>query len=158
MRLADHPVAVLSGLAEAVLDVVLERDDAALPFAEALARYRRTGAAPAPVTGWRTALPSHHGDRSAIDVLKRLDRDLLSGLIRGDAADETGPAVAGIPAEAPRLELVGVVRTMPSLELGADGAWHVASGDAPTRERGPVGARPAVPSLASRYPTTLPEE
>ena len=149
-----EPVNVLAGLAERVVQAVLERgEDERDPFADALERYRSAGVpaeADAPWRGGR-GLPGPAVRR----VLRTLGRDLLAGVVSyatTSASKEEAPAEAEEVEDAPRLAVVGAGRTMPSLELAPDGTWHVA---APAEAPGTTaGGRPhaAVPTLASRYP------
>lgn len=75
-------VAILSEFAEAMVDAALARGDQGevRAFDAALERYRSAGALGA-VTLWRRR---HRGltrpEKRAVDVLVRLDRDLLAGL------------------------------------------------------------------------------
>lgn len=149
---------VLAGLAEGVLDAILEREDDPRrdPFAVALARYRSGGVPLEAAPTWHSARHRAFGsDPSA--VLRKLDRDLLTGVV--DYA--TGVATPDLPAEeiehpedaSPRLGLVGSGGPMPSLEMAADGTWHVAASAAtPEALRASDDAGASVPTLASRYP------
>lgn len=148
-------VNVLAGLAEGVLDAILEREDdrGRDPFAVALERYRSVGAPDEVAGGWRGSARSAAADRATTEVLKKLDRDLLAGIVRYAAAEEPAAAEPEPADEAsPRIEVVGAPRTMPSLELGADGTWHVAApaGDAQGRATGSPRSR--LGGFASRYP------
>lgn len=154
-------VNVLAGLAEGVLDAILEREDDRErdPFAVALERYRSVGT-PDEVSGvWRGSTRRAAGDLAATEVLKRLDRDLLAGIVRYASAEGPGePATpepvedAGMPSS---LAILGAARAMPSLELGADGTWHVAA--APVGAPGrPTDPRSRLAGSASRYPRQRP--
>ena len=74
-------VAILSGLAEAMVDAALGRGDTGgvSGFDAALERYRSAGALGA-VTLWRRRQALTRRDRATVDILVRLDRDLLAGL------------------------------------------------------------------------------
>jgi hypothetical protein len=148
-------VNVLAGLAEGVLDAILEREDDRErdPFVVALERYRTAGSPDEVAGGWRGSIRSAAAHRAATDVLKKLDRDLLAGIVRY-ASSEAAPDVeveaaedegAGAPSQ------LGVLGAMPSLELGADGSWHVAApaGGAQDRAADP---RARFGGFTSRYP------
>lgn len=149
---------VLAGLAEGVLDAILEREDDPErdPFAVALARYRSGGIPDEAAASWRAVRVAQHADRGTADVLRKLDRDLLVGVVRyatGSADEPAPPDEAETEEASPTLAVVGAGGPMPSLELGPDGTWHVASsGEAPLARRGGEKARAGLSSLASRYP------
>lgn len=149
---------VLAGLAEGVLDAILERQDdpGRDPFAVALARYRSGGVPQEAAASWRGAPAGRLPGRAASSVLRRLDRDLLADVVgyargespagRMEAPFEEGPA-------SPTLGVIGAGGAMPSLELGNDGTWHVAKSAAtPEARRASDKTRAGVPTLASRYP------
>ncbi len=73
-------VTVLSGLAEGMVDAALGRGDEGgmRAFDVALERYRSADALGA-LSAWRDTW--HRADGRAIDVLRRLDRDLLEGVL-----------------------------------------------------------------------------
>jgi hypothetical protein len=149
---------VLAGLAEGVLDAILERGDDPRrdPFAVALARYRSGGLPDEAAASWRSARRAARGGGDPTSILRKLDRDLLSGVV-GYA---TGEAIADPPAEtaegadlSPTLAVVGSGGPMPSLEMAADGTWHVAASAAtPEARESSDAVRASVPTLASRYP------
>jgi hypothetical protein len=151
-------VNVLAGLAEGVVDAILERDDDRErdPFVVALERYRSAGSPDEVAGGWRGSTRSAAADRAATEVLKKLDRDLLAGIVRyassemtpDIAAEAAEDEVAGAPSQ---LGVVGAPRAMPSLELGADGSWHVAApaGGAQHRAADPLSR---FGGFTSRYP------
>lgn len=154
-------VNVLAGLAEGVLDAILEREDdpGRDPFAVALERYRTGGPPLEAAPSWRRGrrAPLSAGDPSR--VLRMLDRELLSGVL-GYATAATAAATAeGEPpgrAEedeaSPTLAVIGAGGPMPSLEMAADGTWHVAASAAAEAGHAGDAARAGVPTLASRYP------
>ena len=73
-------VDVLSQLAEAMVDAALGRGDGGMGgFDAALERYRTDGAVGALALWRRRALPTRR-DRRVLDVLVRLQRDLLIGI------------------------------------------------------------------------------
>ena len=74
-------VTVLSGLAEGMVDAALARGDEGgmRAFDAALERYRSADALGA-LSAWRDAARPGAAGRT-VDVLKRLDRDLLEGLL-----------------------------------------------------------------------------
>lgn len=141
---------VLAGLAEGVLDAVLEREDdrGRDPFALALERYREIPFPEELATGWRERAHARGADERAADVLKRLDRDLLAGIVRYATTPPETPSVEAEEAPPSNVAPIGQGRAMPSLELGADGTWHVA-------DSGRAGADPARArlGLSSRYPS-----
>lgn len=150
---------VLAGLAEGVLDAILEREDDPRrdPFAVALARYRSDSLPDEASGSWRSALRSAPGGADPTSVLRKLDRDLLMGVV-GYA---TGTMSAEPPSEgteedpdtSPKLAVIGAGGPMPSLEMAADGTWHVAaSGATPEARESSEAVRASVPTLASRYP------
>ncbi len=74
-------VAVLSDLAEGMVDAVLEEGEEGgmRALRAALERYRSAGALSV-LAPWRGQRRPTQRDRLAVDVLKRLDRDLLAHL------------------------------------------------------------------------------
>src|SRR3990170_1787177 len=148
---------VLAGLAEGVLDAILEREDDPRrdPFAVALARYRSDGLPDEASASWRSARRAATGGGDPTSVLRKLDRDLLMGVV-GYA---TGTMTAEPPSEgpeapdaSPKLAVIGA-GPMPSLEMAADGTWHVAASSAtPEARESSEAVRASVPTLASRYP------
>jgi hypothetical protein len=73
-------VTILSDLTEAMVDAALARGEGGVSgFAAALERYRDAGA-PGALLLWRRRHLASAADRRAIDVLARLQRDLLIGL------------------------------------------------------------------------------
>lgn len=141
---------VLAGLAEGVLDAVLEREDdrGRDPFALALERYREIPFPEELATGWRERVRARRGDERAAAVLKKLDRDLLAGIFRYATTPPETTSVETDEAPPPNVAPIGQGRAMPSLELGADGTWHVA-------DSGRAGGDPARArlGLSSRYPS-----
>ena len=150
---------VLAGLAEGVLDAILEREDDPRrdPFAVALARYRSDGLPDEASASWRSARRAAPGGGDPTSVLRKLDRDLLTGVV-GYA---TGTLTAEPPGErsegpdaSPKLAVIGAGGPMPSLEMAADGTWHVAASAAtPEARESSEAVRASVPTLASRYPS-----
>lgn len=148
---------VLAGLAEGVLDAILEREDDPRrdPFAVALARYRSDGLPDEASASWRSALRAAPGG-DPTSVLRKLDRDLLTGVV-GYAtgtmtAEPPGERTEG-PDASPKLAVIGAGAPMPSLEMAADGTWHVAASSAtPEGRESSEAVRASVPTLASRYP------
>lgn len=161
MRAGGRPaslygVNVLFGLAEGFVDAVLERDEDPErdPFAMALERYRERGMPDEARGAWRE-LVVRRAPEEATDVLRKLDRDLLSGLVSYATAAAAAPdesALAEGPA-APTLALIGAAGRMPSLELSSDGTWHVAeTGPSSDERRAADKTKAGIPTLASRYP------
>jgi hypothetical protein len=74
-------VAILSELAEAMVDAALERggEGEVRALRAAVERYRDAGALGA-TTAWRRRRAPSDRDRRTVDVLVRLDRDLLARL------------------------------------------------------------------------------
>lgn len=147
---------VLAGLAEGVLDAILdiEDDPRSDPFAVALERYR-AGGVPADATApWRSVRRPRLGADST-SVLRRLDRDLLLGVV-GYATGAMTPGSERGSTEDPdgsrRLGVIGAGGPMPSLEMAPDGTWHVAASATTEAQRAGDTAHAVVPTLASRYP------
>ncbi|MGH2379160.1 MAG: hypothetical protein ACRDGT_11880 [Candidatus Limnocylindria bacterium] len=149
---------VLAGLAEGVLDAILEREDdpGRDPFAMALERYRTAGPPLEAAPSWRRGrrAPPSAGDPSR--VLRMLDRELLSGVLGYATATATAEGEPADRAEeedaSPTLAVIGAGGPMPSLEMAADGTWHVAASAAAEARHPGDAARASVPTLASRYP------
>jgi hypothetical protein len=159
MRAGERPdslfgMNVLAGLAEGVVDAVLERDEPERdPFAMALQRYRASGAPGDLFGAWRAGAAPRSGRREA-EVLRKLDRDLLVGVV-GYATTRPSAVVPEAADEAPAGPTLGVIGdrgAMPALEMGSDGTWHVAE-RAPTADarRAADKTKASVPTLASRY-------
>ena len=149
---------VLAGLAEGVLDAILEREDDPRrdPFAVALARYRSGGLPDEAAASWRAARRAAPGGGDPTSVLRKLDRDLLMGVVgyaTGAMAAEPPAETAEGPDASPKLVVIGAGGPMPSLEMAADGTWHVAASAAtPEARESSEAVRASVPALASRYP------
>ncbi len=144
------PVRVLADLSGLVVEKLVGDDDRANddPFGRAVRRYQQEGA-PAPAAAWRRAL-STAGVRSerAATVLKRLTRDLLTGI---SASHERAPNVdeaAEAPPENVR-SIADATAQVPGFELASDGRWKPA---APSEEDLLRGSRARGPRLGSRYP------
>lgn len=149
---------VLAGLAEGVLDAILEREDDPRrdPFAVALARWRSGGLPDEAAASWRSARRAAPGRGDPTSVLRKLDRDLLMGVV-GYATGALTAEAEGERDEAPddarKLAVIGAGGPMPSLEMAADGTWHVAASAAtPEARESSDAVRASVPTLASRYP------
>lgn len=148
---------VLAGLAEGVLDAILEREDDPLrdPFAVALERYRSRGVPDEATAAWRSVRRASHG-ADATSVLRKLDRDLLLGVVgyaTGAMAAETSTESARDGEASRKLGVIGAGGPMPSLEMAPDGTWHVPASAVPAdAQRAGDSSRAAVPTLASRYP------
>jgi len=149
---------VLAGLAEGVLDAILEREDDPRrdPFAVALARYRSGGVPIEAAPFWHSARGAERKGGDPTPVLRRLGRDLLTGVVgyaTGAMTAEPPAEMAEGPDASPKLALIGAGGPMPSLEMAADGTWHVAASAAtPGARESSEAVRASVPTLASRYP------
>lgn len=149
---------VLAGLAEGVLDAILEREDDPRrdPFAVALARYRSGGPPDEAAAPWRSARRVTVRGADPTSVLRKLDRDLLQGVMgyaTGAMTAEPSSETAEDPGASPKLAVIGAGGPMPSLEMAADGTWHVAATAAtPEARESSEAVRAGVPTLASRYP------
>lgn len=165
-------VDALSDLARRLVDAVRDSDRTERiddPFALALDRYLTAGDPPEVEGRWRAALRTRPaGEAAAVAVLRKLDRDLLAGVVRfatgngrsavlpDEAGSHEGTSAAGPPDggddERPaRLRVITDASTLPALVLGPDGAWHAAEGPAAPRSVA-RGRLASLAGLASRYP------
>lgn len=148
---------VLAGLAEGVLDAILDREDDPRrdPFAVALARYRADALPDEASASWRSALRAATGS-DPTPILRKLDRDLLMGVVgyaTGTMTAEPEGERTAAPDASPKLAVIGAGGPMPSLEMAPDGTWHVAASSAtPESRESSEAVRAGVPTLASRYP------
>jgi hypothetical protein len=156
---ARPEIDALSGLATRVVAAARGPEaeaDANDPFTLALQRYRSAGVPAELGASWR-ATGSRRADTGPdVAILRKLDRDLLSAVVRYaiDAPTEL-PAAATEPAEdAPGPRTIGLatdVAALPSLVMGQDGRWH--ADDARPADNGTPRTRLAgLAGLASRYP------
>ena len=148
------PVRVLAELSGLVVSRLVDEDDAKErarsddPFGRALVRLAREGE-PAPTSGWRRALEqSTAADPRAATVLKRLTRDLLSGITVERPVEATPEPATEIAPDNVH-PITDALQPTPGFEQSQDGRWRPA---APSEEDLLRGYRPRTPRLGSRYP------
>lgn len=129
------------------------------PFTLALKRYQSAGS-PAGTGGkWREALSDRaEPPASSTSVLRKLDRDLLSSVVRyavGPAPVEPEEAQLGSAegmSPASPVRVIGEPESLPSLSLGSDGTWHADEPRAPGAAS-LLGRLSTLSGGGSRYPT-----
>ncbi len=149
------PVRVLAELSGLVVSKLVddEKDRAYAkdPFGRALIRYLQEGE-PAPEAGWRRALTGVDAQsHRAASVLKRLTRDLLSGITAPPSADASASETTTEPVPDNVRPITDALQPTPGFELATDGRWRPS---APAEDDPLRGYRPRSPSLGSRYPSS----
>ena len=153
----------LSDLAHRVVGAVRAPEAAAAdedPFTLALKRYQSAGAPAELRARWRDALTegAKADVAAASSVLRRLDRDLLSGVVRyatdvapAEPEEESANERAGEAAPLPSLRVVTDATALPALVMGSDGTFH-ADDARPAGTAAPRGRLASLTGMASRYP------
>lgn len=127
------------------------------PFTLALKRYQVSGIPEDLGARWRQTRAKSAERAPDLTLLRKLDRDLLSGVVGYATAHAVGGPLEEpeeVPAEPPSKLTIGVAAgpaAPPPLVMGEDGRWH--ADDAP--ETGATASRgrlAALAGLASRYP------
>lgn len=148
---------VLSGLSSRVVDALLDDEGAtADPFTLAAQRYREEGAPREPVAPWRRQPSARALQRSrrAVDVLRRLNRDLLERITAEREVSEAEEGEGAAEETPANVRPIGsAFREMPALELASDGAWRPAGGPAKDAADQVTRHHAHVPAFVSRYPT-----